>query len=87
MAKYQMVFDTVKGETRHTVDIDNDEQLEKILDEILWDLKTEKGEILKGNGEPQVVCNGKVLDLGIALPRQGIYPNDVLRVTTIAING
>jgi len=87
MPKYQMVFDTMRGEVRHTVDIDADERLEKTLDEILWELKSEKGGVLKGNGDPQVACNGKVLDLGLPLPRQGVYPNDVLRVTTIAING
>jgi len=86
MPKYQMVLDTVKGEVRHTVDIDNDERLEKALDEILWDLKNERGEVLK-DGEPQVACNGKVLDLGAPLPRQGVYPHDVLRVSTIPMNG
>ena len=86
MPKYQMVFDTVNGEVRHTVDIDNDERLEGTLDEILWELK-ERGKVLKGNGEPQVSCNGKVLDFGLPVSRQGVYPNDVLRVTTIAMNG
>lgn len=86
MPRYQMEFDTVNGAVRHVVDIDDEERLEGVLDEILWELK-EHGRYLKGNGEPQVSCNGRVLDFAVPLPRQQVQPNDVLRVTTIAVNG
>jgi hypothetical protein len=86
MPKYQMIFDTVNGDVRHNVDIDNDERLEGTLDEILWELH-QRGDDLKAGGEPQVSCNGKTLDFHLPLPRQGVAPNDVLRVTTISING
>jgi hypothetical protein len=83
MSKYQMYFDTVAGETRYNVDIDDDELLDVVLDEILFDLR-ERGDILKGDGDPQVVWNGQSLDFAQPLPAQGVRPNDVLRVTMIA---
>jgi hypothetical protein len=86
MPKYQMYFDTIAGESKYNVDIDDEELLDQVLDEILYDLR-ERGEILQGDGEPQVVWNGQSLDFGQALPRQGVHPNDVLRVSTIATNG
>lgn len=86
MAKYQIYFDTITGETKYNVDIDEEEMLETVLDEILYDLR-ERGEILRGDGEPQVVWNGQSLDFAMPLPEQGVHPNDVLRVSTIATNG
>jgi hypothetical protein len=86
MPKYQMYFDTVQGETKYNVDIDEDEVLEAVLDEILFDLR-ERGDVLEGNGEPQVIWNGQALDFSNPLPTQGVRPNDVLRVSTIATNG
>ncbi len=86
MPKYQIYFNTVKGETRHNVDIDENELLESVLGEILYELR-ERGEVLRGNGEPQVVWSGQALDLTLPLPEQGVRPNDVLRVSTIATNG
>jgi len=86
MPKYQMYFDTVQGETKYNVDIDEDEMLEAVLDEILFDLR-ERGDVLEGNGEPQVIWNGQALDFSSPLPTQGVRPNDVLRVSTIATNG
>ena len=86
MPKYQMYFDTVQGETKYNVDIDEDEVLEAVLDEILFDLR-ERGDVLEGNGEPQVIWNGQALDFSSPLPTQGVRPNDVLRVSTIATNG
>ena len=86
MAKYQIYFDTITGETKYNVDIDEEEMLETVLDEILYDLR-ERGEILRGDGEPQVVWNGMSLDFAQPLPDQGVHPNDVLRVSTIATNG
>ena len=86
MAKYQVYFDTITGESKYNVDIDDDEVLEQVLDEILYDLR-ERGEILQGDGEPQVVWNGQSLDFAQPLPQQGVRPNDVMRVSTIATNG
>jgi hypothetical protein len=86
MPKYQMYFDTVKGETRYNVDIDEDETLDRVLDEILYDLR-ERGDVLQGDGEPQVIWNGAALDFSVTLPEQGVRPNDVLRVSTVATNG
>lgn len=86
MAKYQIYFDTITGEAKYNVDIDEEEVLETVLDEILYDLR-ERGEILRGDGEPQVVWNGQSLDFAVSLPEQGVHPNDVLRVSTIATNG
>jgi hypothetical protein len=83
MSKYQMYFDTIAGETRYNVDIDDDEFLDVVLDEILFDLR-ERGDILKGDGDPQVVWNGQMLDFAQPLPAQGVRPNDVLRVSMIA---
>ena len=86
MPKYQMYFDTVSGETKYNVDIDEEENLSLVLEEILFDLR-ERGNLLKGDGDPEVLWNGKSLDFATALPRQGVRPNDVLRVSTIATNG
>ncbi|MDQ6707504.1 MAG: hypothetical protein M3Z85_16195 [Acidobacteriota bacterium] len=86
MPKYQIYFDTVKGETKYNVDIDDDEVLDTVLDEILYDLR-ERGDVLQGDGDPQVVWNGQSLDFGLPLAGQGVRANDVLRVSTIATNG
>lgn len=86
MPKYQMYFDTVQGETKYNVDIDDSEMLNDVLHEILYDLR-ERGDVLQGDGEPQVVWNGQSLHFAVPLPQQGVRPNDVLRVSTIATNG
>jgi hypothetical protein len=86
MPKYQMYFDTVQGETRYNVDIDEEERLDDVLHEILYDLR-DRGDVLQGEGEPQVVWNGRSLDFAAPLTQQGVRPNDVLRVSTIATNG
>lgn len=86
MPKYQIYFDTVQGETKYNVDIDDGEVLDDVLHEILYDLR-ERGDVLQGDGEPQVVWNGRSLDFASPLPQQGVRPNDVLRVSTIATNG
>ncbi len=86
MPKYQIYFDTVRGETKYNVDIDDQEVLDNVLNEILYDLR-ERGDVLQGDGEPQVVWNGQSLDFSVGLPQQGVKPNDVLRVSTIATNG
>jgi hypothetical protein len=83
-----MVFDVVGGADRHMVDIDDEELLENVLDDILTELR-ERGKVLKGDrgGEPQVVCNGKVLDTGMTLPEQEVFPNEVLKVSVRPIVG
>jgi hypothetical protein len=86
MPKYQMFFETVRGETRYNVDIDEDENLNMVLEEILFDLR-ERGDVLKGDGEPEVVWNGQSLDFSLPLLQQGVRVNDILRVSTIATNG
>ena len=86
MPKYQMYFDTIKGETRYNVDIDDAEVLDGVVSEILYELR-ERGNVLQGDGEPQVVWNGNALDFARPLPEQGVRPNDVLRVSLIALNG
>jgi hypothetical protein len=86
MPKYQMYFDALKGEIHYNVDIDAAETLETVLTEILYELR-ERGDLLRGDGEPQVIWNGQSLDYGQPLPEQGVRPNDVLRVSTIATNG
>ena len=86
MPKYQIYFDTLNGETKYNVDIDEEENLSLVLEEILFDLR-ERGDLLKGDGEPEVLWNGKSLDFNQTLPLQGVRPNDVLRVSTIATNG
>lgn len=86
MPKYQMYFDTVSGETKYNVDIDEDEVLDVVLDEILYDLR-ERGDVLQGDGQPLVQWDGQALDFSEPLPAQGVRPNDVLRVSTLAING
>ncbi len=86
MPKYQIYFDTVRGETKYNVDIDDEENLNMVLEEILFDLR-ERGDMLKGDGEPEVVWNGQSLDFATPLPPQGVRANDVLRVSTIATNG
>ncbi len=86
MPKYQMYFDTVSGETKYNVDIDEGETLDMVLEEVLFDLR-ERGDMLKGDGEPEVVWNGASLDFATPLPQQGVRANDVLRISTIATNG
>ncbi|MGH9450171.1 MAG: hypothetical protein ACRD11_06460 [Terriglobia bacterium] len=86
MPKYQMYFDTVKGEIRYNVDIDDTEPLDTVISEILYELR-ERGDVLQGDGDPQVIWNGHALDFAMALPGQGVRPNDVLRVSTMVLNG
>lgn len=86
MPKYQVYFDTMNGETKYNVDIDEGETLDMVLEEILFDLR-ERGNILKGEGEPEVVWNGRSLDFAQSLTGQGVRPSDVLRVSTVASNG
>ena len=86
MPKYQIYFDTIRGNTRYNVDIDDHETLDDILTEILYELR-ERGDVLQGDGEVQVAWNGRSLDFGVPLERQGVQPNDLLRVSTIARNG
>ncbi len=86
MPKYQMYFDTISGETRYNVDIDEEETLDDVLDEILFDLR-ERGDVLRGEGEPQVIWGGTALEFENPLPQQGVRPNDVLRISTVATNG
>ena len=86
MPKYQVYFDTMSGEIKYNVDIDDGETLDMVLEEILFDLR-ERGNILKGEGEPEVMWNGKTLDFARPLTEQGVRPSDVLRVSTVATNG
>lgn len=86
MPKYQMLFDTVRAEQKFNVDIDEQETLDTTLDEILFELR-ERGDYLKGEGQPQVVWNGASLDFALPLPDQGVRANDILRVSTIVLNG
>lgn len=86
MPKYQMLFDTVRAEQKFNVDIDEQETLDATLDEILFELR-ERGDYLKGEGQPQVIWNGASLDFSIPLPQQGVRGNDILRVSTIVLNG
>jgi hypothetical protein len=86
MPKYQILFDTLRAERKFNVDIDENETLETTLDEILFELR-ERGDYLKGDGQPQVVWNGVTLDFAIPLGEQGVRPNDILRVSTIVLNG
>lgn len=86
MPKYQIYFDTISGETKYNVDIDESETLNMVLEEILFDLR-ERGNVLKGDGEPEVIWNGASLDFATSLAHQGVRPNDVLRVSTVATNG
>jgi len=86
MPKYQMLFDTVRAEQKFNVDIDEQETLDATLDEILFELR-ERGDYLKGEGQPQVVWNGSSLDFSVPLPEQGVRTNDILRVSTIVLNG
>jgi len=86
MPKYQVLFDTVRGEQKFNVDIDDTETLDGVLDEILFELK-ERGDYLKGEGQPQVVWNGASLDFARPLKEQGVRSNDILRVSTIVLNG
>lgn len=86
MPKYQMLFDTVRAEQKFNVDIDEQETLDTTLDEILFELR-ERGDYLKGEGQPQVVWNGRSLDFSLPLPEQGVRANDILRVSTIVLNG
>ena len=45
MPKYQIYFDTIQGETKYHVDVDETETLSEVLDEILYDLR-ERGDVL-----------------------------------------
>ena len=57
-----------------------------MLDEILYDLR-EKGQLLQGDGEQQLVWNCVALDFETPEAQQGVQPKDVLRVSTVAVNG
>jgi hypothetical protein len=87
MAQYQMYFGTQNGWTNFNVDIDEDEALQSVLPDVLRELE-ESGHVLKGwregSGELVVTWEGRELDVGQALPQQGLRPNEVLRVAVRA---
>jgi len=85
MPKYQVYFDTVSGEIRYNVDIDEEESLQNVLDEILFELGS--AQQAQRQRPPQVLWSGQAVDFGSPLPEQGIRPNDILRVSTIVLNG
>jgi len=83
-----MYFDTVAGEARHYVEVDEDETLGGILNDILQELgEVQPGGVLKGDGQPQVQWSGRLLDLNAPLAGQGVRPNEVLYVSTRPRNG
>jgi hypothetical protein len=84
MPQYQIYFDTLEGEKRYDVDIDDDEIIDLVLRGILAELH-ERGHKIAGasTGDLKVVWGGREgreLDLSRTLPEQGVRPNDVLRV-------
>lgn len=84
MPKYQIIFDTNAGEVHAKVQIDEDEALQTVLPELLSQLEEDNGVALKGwregVGEPSCTLDGQELDQTLPLPRQGVRPNDVLRI-------
>ena len=87
MPKYQMYFNTQAGWRDFNVDLDEHESLETVLQDILHDLK-EKGYVLEGGGQEGmgnilVTWEGRELDMKRSLPRQGVKPNDILRVSVV----
>lgn len=81
MAQYQIYFDTLEGEKKFNVDIDDGEVVERALREILVELD-ERGHRLRGiaTGDLKIIWNGHELDLSRTLPEQKVRPNDLLRV-------
>jgi hypothetical protein len=85
MAHYQIYFDTTPEQVR-VAGIGDGEIFGVVLGDLLSQLK-EEGFVLKGKGDPVAVHNGRVLDLGQALPPQNVKPNEVLRVQLMEIDG
>ena len=87
MAQYQMYFGTQTGWTNFNVDVDEDEALQSVLPDVLRELE-ENGYVLQGwyegSGELVVTWEGRELDLRAPVPRQGVRPSEVLRVTVRA---
>ena len=83
MAKYQVYFDTQAGWVNFRVDVDEDETLDTVLPDILYDLE-QNGFLLQGSregsGDISVTWEGRELDQQRPLPRQGVKPNDNLRI-------
>src|SRR5262245_15424674 len=84
MPQYQIYFDTLEGEKRYDVDIDDEEIIDLVLRGILAELH-ERGHKIAGasTGDLKVIWGGREgreLDLSRTLPEQGVRPNDVLRV-------
>jgi len=91
MPQYQVYFDTVEGEKKYNVDIDETERLEDVLGDVIRELQ-ENGHMLGGvsTGDLKVVWGGKEgreLDLARTLPEQQVMPNDVLRVLVETYEG
>jgi len=78
MAKYQIYFDTITGETKYNVDIDEEEMLETVWTKFSTTCASAV-KFCAGDGEPQVVWNGQSLDFAQPLPEQGVHPNDVFK--------
>ena len=87
MAKYQFYFETQSGEVNYGVQIEDHETLNDVLNDILNDLRDQHGHILAGEGNPQVVAAGRILDWGVPLPQQGVKYNEVVRVSLMELNG
>ncbi len=87
MAKYQVYFDTQAGWKDFRVDIDEDEALDTVLPDILYDLE-QSGFTLEGSregsGDISVTWEGRELDQRRPLPLQGVKPNDNLRISVKA---
>ena len=61
MAKYIFNFDAVGSEVSYNVNINDDETLDTIIDEIIFELR-ERGDTLRGEGEILLTHEGRKLD-------------------------
>jgi hypothetical protein len=85
MPVYSIIFETIEGQLKYEVTIEDQELLSDVMGDLLADLE-DQGHRLVGGGSSsiEVVWNGKPLNGDIALSQQGVQPRDTLIVRTAA---
>jgi hypothetical protein len=83
MPVYSVIFQTIEGQLRYEVPIEDQELLSDVMNDLLADLE-EQGHRLAGGSSSliEVVWNGKPLNGDITLGEQGVMPKDTLIVRT-----
>jgi hypothetical protein len=83
MPVYSIVFDTIEGQLKYEVTVEDQELLSDVMGDLLADLEDQGHRLAGGSSSSiEVVWNGKPLNGDIPLLQQGVQPRDTLLVRT-----